>query len=94
MSFLQTGLVQKIRTFAFLPNRTFPKNPDFHQKPLPMRGTHASPDFKRTTVYLRMRPKFLQIPAAQTEKRNKEDFTGILHKLLEFHNFYYFMTSD
>ena len=41
-----------------------------------------------------MRPKFLQIPATQTEKRNKEDFTGILHKLLEFHNFYYFMTSD
>ena len=37
MSFLKTGLVQKIRTFAFLPNRTFPKNPDFHQKPLHMR---------------------------------------------------------
>ena len=32
---LKSG-VQKIRTFAFLPNRTFPKNPDFHQKPLHM----------------------------------------------------------
>ena len=41
-----------------------------------------------------MRLKFLQISAAQTEKRSKEDFTGILHKFLEIHNFYYFMTSD
>jgi len=31
------ALFQKIRIFAFSKNRTFPKNPDFHQKPLHMR---------------------------------------------------------
>ena len=62
MSFLKTGLVQKIRTFAFLSNRTFPKNPDFHQKSLHIRVRILSKPLYMTSNFISdsVNPKFFK----------------------------------
>ena len=78
--FLKIAIFQKIRTFAFWKNRTFPKNPDFWifaKKDLskksglsPKIPTHASPDFKQTTViYIAWNPNWGRNGAVCEEPR-------------------------
>ena len=41
-------IIQKIMTFAFSPERDFPKNPDFYDSP--NRACLKNPDFDRTGI--------------------------------------------